>query len=65
MLTALGYFNPLMRELVEMSYLQSTPVNLNDARLRALLGTIAKTSYHDGIGYTIQELRRRPAPAVA
>lgn len=65
MLTALGYFNPLMRELVEMSYLQSNPVNLDDSRLRALLGQVAKTSYHDGIGYTVQCLRRRPLQAIA
>ena len=64
-LQALGYFNPLMRELVELSYLQSAPVNLDDSRLRALLGRIERTSYHDGIGYTIQQLRRRPAPALA
>jgi nucleoside-diphosphate-sugar epimerase len=65
MLAALGFFNPLMRELVELSYLQSTPVNLDDRRLRALLGPIRKMSYHDGIGYTIETIRRRrPAPAL-
>jgi nucleoside-diphosphate-sugar epimerase len=64
-LTALGYFNPTMRELIELSYLQSNPVNLDDSRLRALLGRIVKTSYHDGIGYTVQQLRRRPVQAVA
>jgi nucleoside-diphosphate-sugar epimerase len=65
MLSALGYFNPLMRELVELTYLQSNPVNLDDSRLRALIGPIAKTSYHDGIGCTIQAMRRRPAQAIA
>jgi nucleoside-diphosphate-sugar epimerase len=65
MLSALGYFNPLMRELVELNYLQTNPVNLDDSRLRALIGPIAKTSYHDGIGCTIQAMRRRPAQAIA
>jgi nucleoside-diphosphate-sugar epimerase len=65
MIAALGYFNPQMRELVELSYLQSAPVNLDDSRLHALIGPIAKTSYHDGIGYTVQQLRRRPASAIA
>ena len=33
MLRILGWFNPLMKELVEMAYLQETPVILDDSRL--------------------------------
>ena len=55
----LGLFMPIMRELVEMNYLQSTPVNLADAKLEALLGPLARTSYADGIAASIAEMRRR------
>ena len=48
----LGIFNPLMRELVEMNYLQSTPVMLDDAKLRSVLPHLRKTSYDEGIAAT-------------
>lgn len=53
LLRAIGLFNPTMRELVEMSYLHETPVILDDSKLRGVLGTIAKTSYDDGIAATV------------
>jgi len=53
MLRFLGLFNPLMRELVEMHYLLTTPVILNDDRLRDLLGGLDKTSYAEGIQATL------------
>ncbi|MFC0397252.1 NAD-dependent epimerase/dehydratase family protein [Paraburkholderia rhizosphaerae] len=49
MLRALGMFNPIMRELVEMHYLLTDPVVLNDSALQALIGPISKTSYDEGI----------------
>lgn len=49
MLRVLGLFNPLMRELVEMNYLMTEPVVLDDSALTKLLGPIAKTSYEEGI----------------
>jgi nucleoside-diphosphate-sugar epimerase len=52
-LRAIGVFNPLMRELVEMHYLMTTPVLLDDEALHALLGTIAKTPYDEGIRRTL------------
>lgn len=52
MLRVLGLFNPLMRELVEMMYLQSHPVLLDDTKLARTLGTLKKTSYADGIAQT-------------
>jgi nucleoside-diphosphate-sugar epimerase len=62
MVRLLGLFSPLMRELDEMSYLQSQPVILDDSRLQALLGPIARTPYEDGIRHTIDHLRaRQPA----
>ena len=59
MLKVLGWFNPLMRELPEMLYLQETPVILDDAKLMTKLGTVHKTSYDDGIRQTIEYLKRR------
>ncbi len=49
LLRLLGLFNPLMRELVEMHYLVTEPIILNDSALRELLGPIHKTSYDDGV----------------
>lgn len=53
MLRVMGLFNPFMRELVEMNYLQSEPVILDDAALRSLLGDLHATSYDDGIRETL------------
>jgi nucleoside-diphosphate-sugar epimerase len=39
MLKFLGWFNPTMREVVEMLYLQETPVILDDSKLMANCGT--------------------------
>lgn len=49
MLRLLGMFNPMLRELVEMHYLQTSPVILDDSRLKALLGDLQKTPYKEGI----------------
>ncbi|QQC64873.1 NAD-dependent epimerase/dehydratase family protein [Paraburkholderia ginsengisoli] len=49
MLRVLGLFNPLMRELVEMNYLMTEPLVLDDSALTKLLGPIARTSYEEGI----------------
>jgi nucleoside-diphosphate-sugar epimerase len=54
MLQVLGWFNPLMRELPEMLYLQETPVLLDDEKLRRKLGQVHKTSYDEGIKLTIE-----------
>lgn len=59
MLKVLGWFNPLMRELPEMLYLEETPVILDDSKLLAKLANIQKTSYDDGIRQTIDWLRRQ------
>lgn len=52
-LRVMGLFNPVMRELVEMHYLQTNPVLLNDSRLQRLLGEIERTSYEEGIRQTL------------
>jgi len=49
MLRVIGLFQPIMRELVEMAYLQQTPVIVDDSDLRKLLPNLKKTSYDEGI----------------
>jgi nucleoside-diphosphate-sugar epimerase len=57
-LRLLGLFNPLMRELVEMNYLFTTPVLLDDSGLHHLLGQIRKTSYDEGLRLSLDAIRR-------
>src|SRR5262249_15017358 len=57
MLRALGLFDPLMREVVEMHYLWTSPVLLDDSALGELLGSLAKTSYAEGIKNTLAAMR--------
>jgi nucleoside-diphosphate-sugar epimerase len=57
MLQLLGIFNPLMRELVEMHYLFTEPVVLDDSLLRTVLPNMRKTPYQAGIAATVHALR--------
>ena len=59
MLRLIGLFKPFMRELVEMHYLQTTPVLMDDAALHHLLGDIHKTSYTEGMKATLDAYRTR------
>ena len=54
-----------MCELVEMNYLQTTPVILDDLALRALLGPVQATSYADGIRRTLEAMRAEPQARAA
>ncbi len=63
LLRVLGLFNPLMRELVEMHYLQTNPVLMDDSALRGLLGTIHKTPYGEGIRLSLDAEKSRLARA--
>jgi nucleoside-diphosphate-sugar epimerase len=66
MLRVLGLFNPLMRELVEMNYLMTEPVVLDDSALAALIGPIRKTSYQEGIRRSVEAARNAvPARSVS
>jgi nucleoside-diphosphate-sugar epimerase len=56
-LQIVGLFDPIMRELGEMNYLQSDPVLLDDSALRQLLPNLHVTSYDDGITQTLTALR--------
>jgi nucleoside-diphosphate-sugar epimerase len=56
-LRLMGLFNPLMREMVEMNYLQTNPVVLDDSALRGFVGEIRKTTYEDGIRQCVEAAR--------
>ncbi len=53
----MGFFNPLMRELVEMQYLQTNPVIMDDSALRGLLPHIHATGYDEGIARTLSAMQ--------
>ena len=63
MLRVLGLFNPLLREMVEMHYLLTEPVIMDDSALSALIGPIAKTPYPEGIRQTLAAMRPIAAAA--
>ncbi len=58
-LRLLGLFNPLMRELVEMNYLMTDPLIVDDTALAKLLGPLEKTSYRDGVARSMEWARSR------
>ena len=58
MLSVLGLFNPFLREVREMHYLWTTPVKLDDTKLRKLLPNVKKTPYEEGIRLTVEAMRR-------
>jgi hypothetical protein len=46
----------MVRELVEMHYLLTSPVILDDARLKNLLGELPKMPYKQGIRQTLASI---------
>ncbi len=66
MLRLIGLFNPMMRELAEMHYLQTDPLIMDDTALQSLIGPIRKTPYAEGIRQTLAAVAdTRAAPAFA
>jgi nucleoside-diphosphate-sugar epimerase len=57
MLRVIGLFNPFMREMVEMHYLLSDPVLMDDGALQQLIGPLRKTSYDEGVRQCLLALR--------
>jgi nucleoside-diphosphate-sugar epimerase len=53
MLRILGLFNPLLRESVEMHYLLTEPLIVDDSALQQLLGDIHKTPYKEGVKLSV------------
>lgn len=62
LLRVLGLFNPLLREMVEMHYLISSPLILDDSALQRLIGPFHKTSYAEGVRQTLAEAGNRHQP---
>lgn len=58
MLRVIGLFSPMMREMVEMHYLLTEPVIMDDSRLQRLIGPLAKTSYEEGLRRTLAAQRK-------
>jgi nucleoside-diphosphate-sugar epimerase len=56
MLRVLGLFNRMIREMVEMHYLLTDPLIMDDAALQHLLGPIPKTPYAEGIRQTLASI---------
>ena len=52
-----GLFNSFIRELVEMHYLVTDPLILDDTALQNLIGSIHKTPYAEGIRNTYEAAR--------
>lgn len=63
MLRLLGLFNPFMRELVEMHYLMTDPLIMDDSALQRLIGPIRKTPYVEGIRQTLEAVRKTQSAA--
>ncbi|MEJ1971940.1 MAG: NAD-dependent epimerase/dehydratase family protein [Lacunisphaera sp.] len=57
MLRLLGLTNPFMRELVEMHYLITNPIIVDDQALETLIGPLKKTSYDAGIAACLRALK--------
>ncbi len=57
MLRLIGLFNPFMRELVEMHYLLSDPLSMDDSALQQLIGPVRKTSYKEGVRQCLLAVR--------
>lgn len=55
LLRLLGLFNPMLREMVEMHYLVTDPVILDDSALEALIGPLSRTSYVEGIRRSLRD----------
>lgn len=53
MLRVFGLFNPFMREMVEMHYLMTDPLIMDDSALLRLIGPVRKTGYAEGIRQTL------------
>jgi nucleoside-diphosphate-sugar epimerase len=61
MLRLVGLFDPVLREMVEMHYLQTNPVILDDRALTNLIGPIHKTSYEEGLRACLDYANAHPA----
>jgi nucleoside-diphosphate-sugar epimerase len=61
LLRVIGWFKPMVRELVEMHYLMTDPVIMDDRALTTLIGPIRKTPYAEGVRLSLLALQRESA----
>ena len=61
MLRVLGLFDKFMREAVEMNYLMTEPVIMDDSALQELIGPIRKTPYAEGIRQALAAVPKKTA----
>jgi nucleoside-diphosphate-sugar epimerase len=59
MVRVIGLFQPIMRELVEMNYLLTEPLILDDSALRTLLGNVKTTPLEEGLRQSLEAARRK------
>ena len=59
MLRLAGLFDPFMKELVEMNYLMTDPLIVDDSALQKLLGRIEKTPYAEGVRQSLAALDKQ------
>jgi nucleoside-diphosphate-sugar epimerase len=59
MLRLIGLFKPVIREMVEMHYLQTDPVIMDDTALQQLIGPMRKTPYAEGVRQTLAALESK------
>jgi nucleoside-diphosphate-sugar epimerase len=57
MLRLLGLFDPFLREFVEMHYLLTDPLIVDDSALEQLLGLVTKTPYAEGVRQSLAATR--------
>ncbi len=57
MLRLLGLFDPFLREFVEMHYLLTDPLIVDDSALEQLLGVLTKTPYAEGVRQSLAATR--------
>lgn len=62
MLRLIGVFKPFVREMVEMHYLLTDPLVMNDTALQGLIGPIRKTPYSEGVRQMLAALRAKRSP---
>jgi nucleoside-diphosphate-sugar epimerase len=69
MMTVIGWFAPVVRELVKMRYLFQEPHRLADPRLDAILGDDFSTPFDEAVGRTalsyLPDNKKRPATGTA
>ncbi len=57
MLRIIGFFQPMLKEMVEMNYLLTDPFIMNDDALGTLLGGLKKTPLREGLKRSLEAAR--------